>query len=1057
MKNYTPLENAYSLVVKDNPNDYLEIEIGDEKDISKFQPQVKIMRWDNEVNLSVRFQDDEIDTPTIDTSTDKIKLLTQKKEIHLYEMAPSEKQEAGGYEFEIILKEKPKTNVMSFSMETKGLDFWYQSELTQKGKDKGHIRPDNIVGSYAVYHKNCPINYVNGKLYRTGKFCHIFRPRVEDAEGNWVWGELNIDEQKKELTVTISQEFLDNAVYPIRHAAGLEFGYNTIGETEYPEFVYSDENGTVLRLGNAFSPASNGTLESIHVYCSAADDFNVKGFVDEKDSEGVNSHGKVDIGEKTGALAAAGWKDMTLNDTIILSEKSYVLSSLVELASLSVQQASLYYDDTGLDWYISYYNEDTTPIPANAYGSPPDPWATNLIDDNDRTWSIYCVFGDPPPLIQAKARIETVGVVKTIDTKASIHNYLPTTIAQSLLVKTTADLITRVLISVKTTIPSGTDITYEISTNNGNNWQSVSIDTWTIITNPGKQLLFRATLTSNRLNTAELDTLNIDFAQEIDQTLTAKGNIIIGIETKTQTITSKARIQKSFTQTIDTKSRITVTIQKTIQSKGSIKKTPSRNITAEARIQKSFSKTITTNGRIGISLIQTIQTKGRVSKLFSQTVNSKADIKKATSQTIEVKARIEKQFTQSITSKARIENQFDKTIQVKGNIQFPFSQTINVKADIKKAFSQSIQIKADIKKTSTKSITSKGRINIASIQTITAKGRIKKQFSQTVDAKSNIVNTIIRTITVNGIIKKSFTQTLTANARIGLISQQFVSAKARVQIASIQTISAKAKITATIPRTIQTKGVIKLTQTQTINAKTRIQKSFNQTIGVKGRIGLTPTQTIESKARITTTTGQTINSKARITAVYTQILQSKSSISKTFTQTIDGVGRITVTEIRILTAKTNIINAVNQTINSKGRIGISKEQTIQSKGRIGIAGQQTITAKAEIICLSKPILVTPTHLSVQTSPVYLVWEISSCCQNRNIHTHIEIDKTDNTFNDLEKDLYSFRDSDFEYWNGSSWQTYPTSGISSTYYGNQARVLVTLTTGNKWWSAKGGVK
>ena len=140
MKNYTPLENAYSLVVKDNPNDYLEIEIGDEKDISKFQPQVKIMRWDNEVNLSVRFQDDEIDTPTIDTSTDKIKLLTQKKEIHLYEMAPSEKQEAGGYEFEIILKEKPKTNVMSFSMETKGLDFWYQSELTQKGKQV--VSPD---------------------------------------------------------------------------------------------------------------------------------------------------------------------------------------------------------------------------------------------------------------------------------------------------------------------------------------------------------------------------------------------------------------------------------------------------------------------------------------------------------------------------------------------------------------------------------------------------------------------------------------------------------------------------------------------------------------------------------------------------------------------------------------------------------------------------------------------------------------------------------------------------------------------------------------------------
>jgi len=36
----------------------LHIEIGDSKDISIFQPQVKLMKWDNEVNFSVRLVDD---------------------------------------------------------------------------------------------------------------------------------------------------------------------------------------------------------------------------------------------------------------------------------------------------------------------------------------------------------------------------------------------------------------------------------------------------------------------------------------------------------------------------------------------------------------------------------------------------------------------------------------------------------------------------------------------------------------------------------------------------------------------------------------------------------------------------------------------------------------------------------------------------------------------------------------------------------------------------------------------------------------------------------------
>ena len=135
-------------------------------------------------------------------------------------------------------------------------------------------------------------------------------------------------------------------------------------------------------------------------------------------------------------------------------------------------------------------------------------------------------------------------------------------------------------------------------------------------------------------------------------------------------------------------------------------------------------------------------------------------------------------------------------------------------------------------------------------------------------------------------------------------------------------------------------------------------------------------------------------------------------------------------------------------------------KTISAKANIGTGLEtktQTITAKAKILCISVTELVTPTNLSLQASPTYFVWEIPSCCQNRNIHAHVQIDKTDDTFGDLEKDLFSYRDSDFEYWDGGAWQTYPTTGVTSTYYGNQARVQISLTGGNKWWRVKGGVK
>ena len=59
----------------------------------------------------------------------------------------------GDFEFEYILKSIPSSNVIEFDIETKGLNFFYQPELTQQEIDEGASRPENVIGSYAVYHK----------------------------------------------------------------------------------------------------------------------------------------------------------------------------------------------------------------------------------------------------------------------------------------------------------------------------------------------------------------------------------------------------------------------------------------------------------------------------------------------------------------------------------------------------------------------------------------------------------------------------------------------------------------------------------------------------------------------------------------------------------------------------------------------------------------------------------------------------------------------------------------------------------------------------------------
>jgi len=287
--------------VKSNPKDRIEIEIGDSKQ-PDFKPQFKVSRWDNEVNFSMRAE--EKIGATMEESNGVIKYITPEYEVHQYEKP--EASEDGGFEFEWILKSPPLSNILTATIQTKGLDFFYQPELTAEEIADGNERPDNVIGSYAVYHSTKRDNIVGGVEYKTGKAFHIYRPHAVDADGVKVWCDLNIDTENQLLTVSVPQDYLDNAVYPI--LVDPTFGYATIGAT-YNGDVSSGSDS--YARGMLFGSALAGTLTEIHAALRASTNMSNGVSWSFADTQPASSWNKLESWSSDSYTTTAVWKNRT--------------------------------------------------------------------------------------------------------------------------------------------------------------------------------------------------------------------------------------------------------------------------------------------------------------------------------------------------------------------------------------------------------------------------------------------------------------------------------------------------------------------------------------------------------------------------------------------------------------------------------------------------------------------------------------------------------------------------------------------------------------------------
>jgi hypothetical protein len=146
-------------------------------------------------------------------------------------------------------------------------------------------------------------------------------------------------------------------------------------------------------------------------------------------------------------------------------------------------------------------------------------------------------------------------------------------------------------------------------------------------------------------------------------------------------------------------------------------------------------------------------------------------------------------------------------------------------------------------------------------------------------------------------------------------------------------------------------------------------------------------------------------------------------------KTVTARARIGRTEAAQIEAITNIRNSITNTLQSKSNI----------RGTV----IQSIVAQANIagLVIGAPTLIVPIDTSSQILPVTLIWEIPEDPLSRDLHFRVQIDKTDSNFQDIQLDKVSYLDLEFEYWDGDSWEPITEVGVTSAYYGNQARLTI----------------
>jgi len=321
------------------------------------------------------------------------------------------------YEFEIELSKAPQDGIVEMDIETENLKFLYQDALNIEMASTtctptlcGEVsRPENVVGSYAVYHetKEGDLTKLGGENYKAGKVFHIYRPKLIDANGDWIWGELYVDTALGILRITGDTSWYSKAAYPV--IVDPTFGFTSIGGSSYT-------TNTDYVIGGIFTAPEDGIIESISFY-------NLSGTYDD---------GPVRVGVYVGpdqylisgnsgnvSLSAGAWVSDDLESEVkIESGEEYTLSHWSEEASMRYDTltngAKRESDAFPSDWWNSYMT-GTLSYKLSIYATYTTDISTGEFIIGDASSAMYDVTSYLSHITAASARLSTTTYVFAYD------------------------------------------------------------------------------------------------------------------------------------------------------------------------------------------------------------------------------------------------------------------------------------------------------------------------------------------------------------------------------------------------------------------------------------------------------------------------------------------------------------------------------------------------------------------------------------------------------------------------------------------------------------------
>ncbi len=335
--------------------------------------------------------------------------------------------------------------------------------------------------------------------------------------------------------------------------------------------------------------------------------------------------------------------------------------------------------------------------------------------------------------------------------------------------------------------------------------------------------------------------------------------------------------------------------------------------------------------------------------------------------------------------------------------------------------------------------------------TQTAKGRIKQEGLsglETTKARLKQLGITVKTTSKARIKSLGTSKLITERARLkqfGVVKG--VTSKARVKqisLSKLVTSKARLKQSANTKKTTLKSRIKQIGNTVKETSRARVKTiGTSKLTTLKARVkqsGNVKNTTSRARVKIANITDK-ITTKARLKqADNTKKVTSKARLKQFGTsKTISGKGRVKGVDItKVITSKARLKQSgLLKVITSRARLKQS------STGNL-------FTSKANIVDVGKTYLYLPTTGSSDNSPITFEWYIPSNKWGKNLNFNLQVDKTDDTFADLELNKNSYQDSGFEYFNGATWEAIPTSGVENTYAGNLARYSSVLTSGKKYW-------